>query len=138
MEGIGGCGNFVGFQLIGTAANSPDTNVLDLGFFASIQSIQWSQEPAYTIDGLIVNVLLAWQKYEAKTLDKIWLSHQACMNEIIQAYGGNHYSIPHLSKNTLLDERGVLQLSIAVSHEAEQALIEMGFSPHDIPGYEME
>jgi hypothetical protein len=126
------------FRLSEQPANSPDTNVLDLGFFASIQSIQWSQEPAYTIDGLILNVMLAWQKYEAKTLDRIWLSHQACMNEIIQAYGGNHYKIPHLSKNTLLDERGVLPSSIAVSDEAEQALIKMGFSPDDIPGYEME
>jgi hypothetical protein len=45
--------------------NSPDTNVLDLGFFASIQSMQWGLAPAVSIDGLIANVLTAWEQYPA-------------------------------------------------------------------------
>jgi len=37
-------------------ANSPDTNILDLGFFRTLQLLQFSKNPAKTIDELIANV----------------------------------------------------------------------------------
>jgi hypothetical protein len=37
-----------GFHIKEQPPNSPDTNVLDLGFFTSIQAMQWLQEPATT------------------------------------------------------------------------------------------
>jgi hypothetical protein len=45
------------FYLKEQPTNLPDTNVLDLGFFASIQALQWAQEPAITVDGLIASVM---------------------------------------------------------------------------------
>jgi hypothetical protein len=114
------------FTLPEQPANSPDTNILDLGFFRSIQSIQWSKEPATTIEGLVAVVEEAWKEYQPTTLDRIWLSHQACMNEIIQCFGGNHYKLPHIKKDTLLDDRGVLPFSLDVTIEAKNALHDMG------------
>jgi hypothetical protein len=76
---------------------------------------------------LIVNVLLAWEAYPPKTLDKVWISHQACMNEIMQCRGGNHYKVPHVAKHTLVDEKGVLPHAINVTTEASESLTEMGF-----------
>jgi hypothetical protein len=61
------------FSLKQQPPNSPDTNVLDLGFFASIQSMQWGQEPQTTIDGLIASVTAAFIRYDPKVLDRIWL-----------------------------------------------------------------
>jgi hypothetical protein len=47
--------------------------VLDLGFFASIQSLQWTQEPANSIEGLIANVERVWNEYNAGKLNREWL-----------------------------------------------------------------
>jgi hypothetical protein len=107
------------FELREQPPNSPDTNVLDLGFFAMIQSMQWGQAPATTIDGLIASVVAAWDWYDPKVLDRIWLTHQSCMNEIMSSGGGNHYKLPHLGKSTLVDVVGQIPRSIAVSRDAE-------------------
>ncbi|CAM9256569.1 unnamed protein product [Pylaiella littoralis] len=46
-------------ELINQPPNSPDTNILDLGFFASIQSLQ-DRTRARTIDNLLREVEIAW------------------------------------------------------------------------------
>jgi hypothetical protein len=124
------------FHLKEQPANSPDTNVLDLGFFASIQSMQWRKEPVTTIDGLIVLVLDAWDAYDPRTLERVWITHQTCLNEVISCYGDNDYVLPHLGKNLIRDANGNLPLSIDVSEEAEHALEVARL--YDIPGFESE
>ncbi|XP_074302960.1 uncharacterized protein LOC141637300 [Silene latifolia] len=59
-------------------ANSPDLNILDLGFFRSIQSLQ-DEYPANTVEELVKNVIEAYEAETAGTLDNVWLSLQACM-----------------------------------------------------------
>jgi hypothetical protein len=54
------------------------------------------------------------------------MTHQAVMNEIIACHGGNHYKLPHLSKNTLLDNRGVLPRTLSVSKDAEDSFEDLG------------
>jgi hypothetical protein len=44
------------------AANSPDTNINDLGFFVSIQALQF-QHPSANIGELIARVLQLYQRY---------------------------------------------------------------------------
>ncbi|XP_074300538.1 uncharacterized protein LOC141631814 [Silene latifolia] len=78
-------------------ANSPDLNVLDLGFSRSIQSLQ-STKPAATIDELVKNVTDAWEEEEHECLDDVWLSLQACMIGIMKRKGHNDYPLPHLKK----------------------------------------
>lgn len=98
--------------------NSPDTNILDLGFFRSLQALQWQQPPATTIDGLIANVMAAWEQYDPVLLNKIFLTHQRVCNAILETEdGGNDFGIPHMGKEKLIKE-GRLPISTTVSTQA--------------------
>ena len=61
-----------GFELkvIKQPPNSPDTNIVDLGIFASIQSLQDCTR-ARTIDDLIGEVETAWEAAEPAKLGKV-------------------------------------------------------------------
>jgi hypothetical protein len=98
-------------------ANSPDTNIDDLGFFRSLQSDYWTQTPASTIDGLIDNVQKAFNDYDPKKLNRIWLTHGTILNCIIEHEGDNHYNIPHMNKSKL-EKEGRLPEQISLSSEA--------------------
>jgi hypothetical protein len=78
---------------------SPDTNILDLGFFNSMQAQVWRLKRANNIDGLIANCLKAWEDYKPDTLNRIWCTHQAVMDEILKDGGGNDYKLPHVGKD---------------------------------------
>ena len=80
--------------------NSPDCNVLDLGFFAAIQSLQ-QREPARTIDELIAAVLKAFQDLPVESLDNVFLSLQGVLECIMTHQGGNSFKLPHIGKAAL-------------------------------------
>ena len=61
--------------------NSPDTNILDLGWFASIQSMFQKKMPK-TLPEIVQKVEQSLQEYPHQKLNRIFLSHQACMREI--------------------------------------------------------
>ncbi|KAK9683873.1 hypothetical protein RND81_10G171000 [Saponaria officinalis] len=84
-------------QLQQQPPNSPDLNVLDLGFFRSIQSLQ-SSKPCKTVDELVKNVENAYENLSVECLDNVWLSLQACMIETMKMKGHNDYPLPHLKK----------------------------------------
>lgn len=100
--------------------NSPDLNILDLGFFRAIQSLQ-QKEAASTIDELIGAVENSFNEISYENLDHVFLTLQQCMIEIIKNYGGNNYKIPHMGKNRLQAENLPIQL------ECEQNIMERGF-----------
>ncbi|CAB1099225.1 unnamed protein product [Ectocarpus sp. CCAP 1310/34] len=76
--------------------NSPDTNILDLGFFASIQSLQDRYKPR-TIDDLVGEAETAWEKASPDKLGKVWTSLQACLEQTLLCGGDNTYKVlPHL------------------------------------------
>ena len=52
-------------------ARSPDFNVLDLGFFNSIQSLRYKSRPK-DIDDLLLKVQDAFEKSKPKTLDNVF------------------------------------------------------------------
>ena len=81
-------------------ANSPDFNVLDLGFFNSIQSLQYEEAPT-TIDELISSVENAFWKLDRLTLDNVFVSLQKCMEAAMLDRGGNSYPLPHMQKAKL-------------------------------------
>ncbi|GMF32362.1 unnamed protein product [Phytophthora fragariaefolia] len=81
-------------------ANSPDLNVLDLGFFASIQAIR-IEKPIYGIDKLVAVVVDAYDKMHYTMVDAIFLTLQNVMICILRAEGGNEYKFPHLGKQRL-------------------------------------
>ncbi|KAF0690234.1 Aste57867_18359 [Aphanomyces stellatus] len=86
------------FELVPQPPNSPDMNVLDLGFFAALQSLQ-HRESARSIDQLIADVDAAFAAYPYERLDCTFLTLRTCMVETLKVAGDNTYKIPHLSKS---------------------------------------
>ena len=85
--------------------NSPDTNILDLGFFRAIQS--FNDDCPANEEELIKSVEKAYGEYLYRKLNRVWLTLQSCLNMIIENDGGNDYKIPHMGKESL-DRRGLL------------------------------
>lgn len=87
-------------RLMCQPANSPDLNVLDLGFFSAIQSLRYKVAPK-TIDDLVVAVEDAYEAYSPKLLNRIFLTLQSCMLEVMKTQGSNRYKISHMNKERL-------------------------------------
>nr|XP_017221385.1 PREDICTED: uncharacterized protein LOC108198123 [Daucus carota subsp. sativus] len=87
-------------RLMCQPSNSPDLNILDLGFFNAIQSLRYKESPK-TIDELIDAVERSYQAYPPRILNRIFCTLQTCMIEILKGRGFNKYSIPHIKKNIL-------------------------------------
>lgn len=92
--------------------NSPDFNVLDLGFFRAIQSLQHQQEQN-GIDGLIAATTKSFTELESFKLNNVFLSWQQCMIECMTVKGGNNYKVPHMGKEKL-ERKGLLPLNLKV------------------------
>ena len=60
-----------------------DLNVLDLSFFRALQSKQWSNGFAETMDELIETVLLAFDEFEPTILNFGWLTLIGCYDDVI-------------------------------------------------------
>ncbi|VFQ94194.1 unnamed protein product [Cuscuta campestris] len=58
--------------------NSPDLNVLDLGYFRAIQSLQQDHK-CKTIDDLVHVVTKSYNEFEPMRSNFVWLSLQYCM-----------------------------------------------------------
>ena len=74
-------------------ANSPDLNVLDLGFFNSIQSLQ-QRRCARNIDSLISAVESALYDVCPASLVRNFAPLKEVMNCVLKDKGGNHFPIP--------------------------------------------
>jgi exosome complex RNA-binding protein Rrp42 (RNase PH superfamily) len=83
--------------------NSPDLNVLDLGFFAAIQALQHKETPK-TVDVLIGTVVKSFETYSPILSNKIFLTLQTCMVEVMKRKGSNRCSIPRIKKDIMLRE----------------------------------
>jgi hypothetical protein len=101
--------------LINQPPNSPDTNVLDLGYFNAIQSLQ-QKKHTNTIPELVKAVEDSFVELDRHTLNKVFLTHQQVLEQIILCGGGNNYKLPHMGKERLL-RQGQLPVSIGVSDE---------------------
>jgi hypothetical protein len=93
--------------LINQPPNSPDTNVLDLGYFNAIQSLQQKKH---------TNTKDSFVELNRHTLNKVFLTHQQVLEQIILCGGGNNCKLPHMGKERLL-RQGQLPVSIGVSDE---------------------
>ncbi|XP_074283005.1 uncharacterized protein LOC141607550 [Silene latifolia] len=87
-------------ELVYQTPNSPDLNVLDLGFFRSIQSLQ-QKKKAIKLDELIQNTVTAYIEQDPLKLKYVWITLQACMLEIMRKKGGIDYPVPHMHKTKL-------------------------------------
>ena len=102
-------------ELVSQPPNSPDMNVLDLGFFRAIQSLQHQVHQKGTND-LISATISAFQDLHWQKLTNIFLTWQGCMIECMKCGGGNRYKIPHMAKAVLL-RHDVLPTSLSCPEE---------------------
>lgn len=102
-------------QLKPQPPNSPDFNALDLGFFNSIQSLQYKTSPN-SIDELILEVEKAFVEITPETLDNVFLSFQKSMECSMKEKGSNNFKLAHMKK-AALRRRGLLPTSVQCSQE---------------------
>ncbi|CAB1108292.1 unnamed protein product [Ectocarpus sp. CCAP 1310/34] len=104
-------------RLINQPSNIPHTNILDLGFFNAIQSLQDRTTPR-TVDEFIIEVKRAFEEQSPSTLDKVWESLQAILQEIILAKGDNTIKLPHLKKDKAANSGRSIPKELPLSAEA--------------------
>jgi hypothetical protein len=104
-------------NILTQAPRSPDTNICDLSFFRALQSDQWRSEQADSIDGLIAQVLRAFEQFDERKNDFGFITLQCCLDDILIQHGGNDYQIRHLGKQGMLAD-GTLPVRIAASDAA--------------------
>jgi hypothetical protein len=75
-------------------------NCLDLGFFASLQSLT-DRMTSRNLDELIQNVCMEYENYNPIILNRVFLTLQGCMMKVMKDNGGNRYKILHMSKERL-------------------------------------
>ena len=107
-------------------ANSPDTNVNDLGFFRAMDAAYQRERPKKQGDIVRLVDKVYWE-YPHNLLNRIWLTHMSVMNEIIDHHGDNNFKIPHMGKERL-ERLGQLPRALVVTKTANQLL---GFTSDD-------
>jgi hypothetical protein len=97
-------------RIICQPANSPDMNILDLGFFNAIQSLQ-HKSACRTTQELVAAVDKAFKDYPVCQANRIFLTLHSCLREIMRIGGANGYDIPHIRK-LMLERQGCLPLQL--------------------------
>ena len=84
----------VPIDILDQAAQSPDTNGNDLGFYASMES-HMPKHRSFDLDKLFDEIKSTWDKYPSEKLHTIFDTKHAMMEEIIKAKGDNDFKLPH-------------------------------------------
>lgn len=98
--------------------NSPDLNVLDLGYFRSIDTIL-DQAASRKLEDLITVVTTSFTALTPEKLNNVFLTCQSVMGEVLKQKGGNNFKIPHMGKSSLA-RLGRLPDNVGVSQEVYQ------------------
>ena len=104
------------FYLYSQPANSPDTNLCDLAYFASAKAQYW-KNPGDNINEMVERLAEIFAAYPRYKLNRGFLTLMTCMNDIIESQGGNDYKITHMNKAGLEREDN-LPISIPVTAAA--------------------
>ena len=92
---------------------SQDLNVLDLGYFNSIQGLQYKKE-FETVNDLVSNVLKSYEDLDYRKLLNVWITLQLVMLSIIRVKGDNTYHLTHIN-NIKLEQGGKLSTEVLVN-----------------------
>ncbi|ETV92987.1 hypothetical protein H310_12971, partial [Aphanomyces invadans] len=74
--------------------NSPDLNVLDQVFFASIQALQY-KVVSHSIDDVVRSTLEAFEALSVETLENVFLTLKAVLRLVLEHQGDNRFRLPH-------------------------------------------
>ncbi|GMF54496.1 unnamed protein product [Phytophthora fragariaefolia] len=97
------------------ALRFPDLNVRDLGFFTSIQALQYCKATYDTV-GLIEAMQNAFDEIRWQSLDKCFVTVQKAIEVILVDSSGNGLKLPRVGKHVAAN--GCMPLSVKVSGEA--------------------
>ncbi|CAN0478109.1 unnamed protein product, partial [Discosporangium mesarthrocarpum] len=87
--------------ILGTQlANSPDLNVNDLGFFRYIQQLK-EDAGVSSPEDLVGATMEAFDVYPRETLERVWQSLFAVLEEVLGSKGDNSYKLLHLGKEKI-------------------------------------
>jgi hypothetical protein len=98
-------------------------NCLDLGFFASLQSLT-DRTTSRTMDELIQNVVNEYQNYNPIIVNRVFLTLQGCMIEVMKDNGDNKYKIPHMNKERL-EALGILPRALSCDRQLVERVMEL-------------
>jgi len=117
-------------ELVTQPAQSPDLNVNDLGFFASLKSRVWGMN-ACSIDGLVEAIFEQYEEYDGETLERVWQSLFKVYNQTLRKMGDNDFAVEHTEVKKRQRE-GTLERVVKYDKEAlEKAYAWMAASPSD-------
>jgi hypothetical protein len=77
------CQTKLGIRIFNQPANSPDLNVLDLGFFVALQSETYITS-SKNMDELIRNVQTEFTNYDQSKIRNVFLTQQGCMTKLMK------------------------------------------------------
>src|SRR4051812_4705950 len=98
-------------------------NALDLGHFRSLESMTDCRAPT-TIKELIEGVQEEFDEYDPGKLNRIFLTLQTIMVEVMNHGGGNAYKTPHVCKERL-EGQGMLPHRIYCPREVYENAVEI-------------
>ena len=93
-------------------ANSPDTNINDLGFSCALQSSYHTNWPSDEAE-IIQYASRAYDEYDCIRINNIWLTLMAVLNLIVENLGGNNYKLPHIQFLDQLFRKGPFSCAIS-------------------------
>jgi hypothetical protein len=120
-------------RLIFQPAQSPDTNICDLAFFASIQSLYYKKANIKTNVDLINAVRDCFCNYDPNLLNRAFLSLFMNYNCVLSNNGNNKYKTPHMGKE-MLERTGMLPITIRAVNIADN-VPDLGYlNENDVAG----
>jgi len=102
---------------------SPDTNVLDLGLFAASQALFHRSGMPKTIDEIVNKVQAAYWNFPVGRSNRVFLTLQGGLREILKENGGQHYPVPHMKK-AMLERLGTLPKTLSCDPTIVQEAID--------------
>jgi hypothetical protein len=103
-------------EMVVQPAQSPDLNILDLGFFSSLQRRIDETDPQ-NLSALLDHVEDCYWSYDRDTLERVWQALFNVYNCILQEKGGNEYLLPHTGVRKR-QHAGALETCVAVDRGA--------------------
>ena len=79
-------------ELVTEPAQSPDLNVNDLGFFASLKSRVWGIN-ASTIEELVKTIFEQYEEYDGDALERVWQCLFKVYNQTLRKFGDNDFIV---------------------------------------------
>jgi hypothetical protein len=94
-------------------AQSPDMNILDLGYFRSIETLHF-QNDCNTVQDLLDSVQSSFKSLHVDVLDNTFITLQLVLGKTLEFLGDNCFKPPHINKQKKI-KNGHLLPSISCS-----------------------